>query len=311
MSGLGLRLRLERGADEPATLRVAVAEQALGTLSRASAELPCGVVLEFEAADAPLSLPPGQAELTVTRSAGGGWGEGRAGMLYRDLIPNREGGRFIASHIRIPDGGPVPDYVHYHQVRFQMIFCVAGWVKVVYEDQGPPFVMHAGDCVLQPPEIRHRVLESSPGLEVLELGCPAEHLTSIDHGLELPTAFPSPERMFGGQRFVRSQAELACWSPWRVPGFACRDLGIRAATDGLARVSVIRPDGLTDDGEWWEHDGEFEFIFVWRGTTCIQFRGGATHALARGDAVTIPAGVAFRLVPDTSDFAAVEVSLPG
>src|SRR6185312_10404915 len=24
---------------------------------------------------------------------------------------------------------------------------------------GDPFVMHAGDCVLQPPEIRHRVLE--------------------------------------------------------------------------------------------------------------------------------------------------------
>ena len=88
---------------------------------------------------------------------------GRAGMIYRDLLPDRQGGRFIASHITIPDGGPVPDYVHHHDVRFQVIHCVRGWVDVVYEDQGPPFRMHAGDTVLQPPHIRHRVLEARPG----------------------------------------------------------------------------------------------------------------------------------------------------
>jgi hypothetical protein len=42
----------------------------------------------------------------------------------------------IASHIRIPDGGPVPDMVHFHKVGFQLIFCIKGWVDVVYEDQG-------------------------------------------------------------------------------------------------------------------------------------------------------------------------------
>ena len=90
-------------------------------------------------------------------------GEGRAGMLYRDLIPSRLGGRYIASHITIPDGGPVADWVHFHRIALQMIFVRRGWVRVVYEDQGEPFVMNAGDMVLQPPEIRHRVLESSPG----------------------------------------------------------------------------------------------------------------------------------------------------
>ena len=38
------------------------------------------------------------------------WVIGRAGMRYRDLIPGRLGGSIIASHIRIPDAGPVPDY---------------------------------------------------------------------------------------------------------------------------------------------------------------------------------------------------------
>ena len=30
-----------------------------------------------------------------------------------------------------------------------MIFVRAGWVRVVYEDAGPSFVMRPGDCVLQ------------------------------------------------------------------------------------------------------------------------------------------------------------------
>ncbi len=59
-------------------------------------------------------------------------------MHYRDLIPSRLGGSIIASHIRIPDGGPVPDMVHFHKVGFQLIFCYRGWVDVVYEDQGGP-----------------------------------------------------------------------------------------------------------------------------------------------------------------------------
>ena len=62
-------------------------------------------------------------------------------MQYRDLLPQHQGGSFIASHIVIPNGGPVPDWVHHHGVRFQTIFCVRGWVRVVYEDQGPPFVL--------------------------------------------------------------------------------------------------------------------------------------------------------------------------
>ena len=62
-------------------------------------------------------------------------------MRYRDLIPDRLGGRFIASHILIPEGGPVADYVHFHHIRFQMIYCYRGWVKVAYEDQGEPMLM--------------------------------------------------------------------------------------------------------------------------------------------------------------------------
>jgi quercetin dioxygenase-like cupin family protein len=195
----------------------------------------------------------------------GEWRRGRAGMWYRDLIPDRLGGEFIASHIRIPDGGPVPDYVHHHQVRFQMIFCRRGWVRVVYEDQGEPFIMEAGDCVLQPPGIRHRVLESSVGLEVIEIGAPALHETFADHDLALPTATLHPDREFGGQRFVR---HVEAHAQWLADGPVERaDTGIGAATGGVAAVCVVRSreGGATTLGD----ADVLRFVYVLAGAAAV------------------------------------------
>lgn len=176
--------------------------------------------------------------MTVSRLADARWEVGRAEMLYRDLVPGQDGGRLIASHIKIPAGGPVPDWVHFHTVSFQIIYCWRGWVRVVYEDQGPPFVLEAGDCVLQPPRIRHRVLECSPGLEVVEVASPAEHATAADPDLALPTAALRPERTFEGQCFLRHRAAGATWL--REGSLEWRDLGIAGATGGLVSARVAR-----------------------------------------------------------------------
>jgi quercetin dioxygenase-like cupin family protein len=176
--------------------------------------------------------------VTVSRLADARWEVGRADMLYRDLVPGRDGGRLIASHIKIPTGGPVPDWVHFHTVSFQIIYCWRGWVRVVYEDQGPPFLLEPGDCVLQPPGIRHQVLECSPGLEVVEVASPAEHATAADPDLALPTAALRPERDFDGQRFHRHRAAAA--SRRREGALEWRDLGIAGATGGLVAAQVAR-----------------------------------------------------------------------
>ena len=165
------------------------------------------------------------------------WHTGRAGMEYRDLIPDRLGGKVIASHIRLTTGGEVPDYVHYHKVDFQMIYCKAGRIKVVYEDQGEPFWLETGDCVLQPPEIRHRVLECTAGAEVIEVSMPAEHETWVEHDITLPTVELKPDRDFSGQRFVRHRPNE--------PTDTERDTGISAATNGLADVRIKR-EGAAD-----------------------------------------------------------------
>jgi mannose-6-phosphate isomerase-like protein (cupin superfamily) len=238
------------------------------------------------------------------------WVVGRAEMRYRDLLPKRQGGRFIASHIEIPGSGPVPDYVHHHGVRFQTIFCVRGWVQVVYQDQGPPFRLEAGDCVLQPPGIRHRVLESSPGLEVVEVTSPADHQTFADEALELPTSTRDPGRQFGGQRFVRHRAAEARWQPWRLSGFECRQAGIGPATGGLGEVRVARPT-RADAGERAvvEHDRELQFWFVLAGTARLSV-DGRREELDEGDAVAIPARTPHAVDSWTNELELLEVTLP-
>ena len=82
-----------------------------------------------------------------------------------------------------------------------MIFCRKGWVYVVYEDQGESILLQSGDCVMQPPEIRHKVLRSSDNLEVIEVAVPSKHYTIIDHKLALPTDKLNRNRLFSGMKF--------------------------------------------------------------------------------------------------------------
>lgn len=312
LSGHGLELVLTRDAEGPVpTLRLACVDpDALGGGDRVLTA-PNGTRVELHDLDRPVVVPPvQQAFELVRRGPDDHWGVGRAGMQYRDLLPSRQGGRFIASHIRIPDGGPVPDYVHFHKIRFQMIFCYRGWVKVVYEDQGEPFTMHAGDCVLQPPEIRHRVLEASPGLEVIEIGCPALHDTMADHGLPLPNRVGDPARLFGGQRFVRHVAEGAPWAPWRLEGFECRDLGIASATDGLAGVRVARPVAGAAATPFTTHDGELCLHVVLDGAVTLDREAHGRERLTTGDSVAVPSGERYRLVDPSADLELLDVTLP-
>ncbi|MEK7829628.1 MAG: cupin domain-containing protein, partial [Acidobacteriota bacterium] len=209
---------------------------------------------------------------------------------------------------RIPNGGETPDYVHFHKVRFQMIYCKAGWVRVVYEDQGQPFVLHPGDCVLQPPVIRHRVLESSSGLEVVEIGSPAIHETFVEHELQLPTGRVLPERLFGGQRFVRHIASEAQWAASPIAGCEMRDTGIAAATNGLASARVHR-FAATASAATHRHEGEFLFLFVLNGELGFASREEGKYQLLTGDSCVVPAGLEFSLKAGAG-LELLEVSLP-
>lgn len=300
ISGYGVRLRLIT-APPSSPLRLVFYVDAAQWPNFAPHELkgPDDVIIALVDAEPKITIPAGTQEWIFSRNDDiDAWGTGRAGMQYRDLIPGRLGGRFVASHIRISAGGEVPDYVHFHRVRFQMIYCKAGWVRVVYEDQGEPFVMHAGDCVLQPPQIRHRVLAASAGLEVIEVGCPAIHDTVADHALVLPNAVVNADREFGGQYFVRHIAADAQWSRGGKSDFDKRDLGIASATSGLARARVLsasRNLDLKRDA----HRGELLFYVVLSGQLALTKMSSTEHRrehrLGAGDSVVVPAGVVYAL----------------
>jgi quercetin dioxygenase-like cupin family protein len=311
ISGHGVTLRLDRALrGDPGRLRLFCRDARELAGPAGGKRAPNGTWLELVEASEPVVVPPLSAAPVVSRARdAGAWRVGRVGMLYRDLIPGRQGGRFIASHIRIADGGPVPDYVHYHRVAFQLIYCHAGWVRVVYEDQGPPFVMRAGDAVLQAPEIRHRVLESSAGLEVIEVSSPAEHETRADPSLALPTEAMRPERDFQGQRFALHRAEGSAWRPWRRAGWEARDFGFGSASGGRISAHVARrARALADDAQ--RHDRELAFTFVLRGAVSLRREQLAPERLEAGDAFVVPAGSAHALLDASQDLELLEVAAP-
>lgn len=310
-SGHGLRLRLAQDGGAGGRLRLLTDDPAFAGGERELLS-PGGTRVEVDALDPPLVLPATEHAFVVRRLADQApWVIGRAGMHYRDLVPSRLGGAMIASHIRIPDGGPVPDMVHFHKVGFQLIFCIRGWVDVVYEDQGRPRRLTAGDCFIQPPRIRHRVLEASDGIEVIEIGVPAEHVTEIDHDMALPTPHERPEREWDGQRFVHNLAQGAEWRPFRLPGFEARDTTIAAATRDVAGVQVVRPLPGSGGAPWAVHGADILFGFVLSGGFTLHGEGKEPYALTAGDAYVIPPGMATRHADPSEGLELLEVTLPG
>jgi len=304
--GHGCRLLLEPGADQPLNIRLVV--EPTSALQAQTLTSPNGSIIECVPAQPGMSLVPLVSSLVVNHEDADGSAQvGRAGMLYRDLVPGRQGGAIIASLISIAEGGPVPDYVHYHDVLFQLIFCRSGWVKVVYEDQGEPFILHAGDCVIQPPTIRHRVLESGDNLEVIEIGYPAEHLTNADPSTSLPNAEVNPNRVWEGQSFIRHIATNAKWQQLST-GVASTDTGILTATQGLTDVKVIKAQA---DSQWVQETIAhltFEFLFVLEGDAYVSTSDEGGHALANGSSLVIPPGNSYT-VKHTNESQILKLSL--
>ncbi|WP_025769747.1 cupin domain-containing protein [Thioalkalivibrio sp. HK1] len=100
---------------------------------------------------------------------------------YRDLgIEKGTGGRYIA-HIIRANGKKADDEVqkwHRHHCDFQLVLVLEGWGEFEYEGQGI-HRLEPGDCVLQPPKIRHREIACSEDFKVLEIVSPANFSTEI------------------------------------------------------------------------------------------------------------------------------------
>jgi hypothetical protein len=98
---------------------------------------------------------------------------------YRDLgIAKASHGLAQAHVIRLigPCNPAEVSKLHYHDVEFQMVYVLKGWVKTYMEGQGET-MMKEGSAWTQPPRIRHLIMDYSDDVELLEVILPAEFKT--------------------------------------------------------------------------------------------------------------------------------------
>ena len=103
----------------------------------------------------------------------------RAYAQYRDLgIAEASHGLAQAHVIRLigPCNPAEVSKLHFHDVEFQMVYVLKGWIKTYMEGQGET-LMKEGSAWTQPPRIKHLVMDYSDDVELLEVILPAEFKT--------------------------------------------------------------------------------------------------------------------------------------
>lgn len=98
---------------------------------------------------------------------------------YRDLgIAEASHGLAQAHVIRLqgPCDPAEVSKLHFHDVEFQMVYVLKGWVKTYMDGEGET-LMKQGSAWTQPPKIKHMILDYSDDVELLEVILPAEFRT--------------------------------------------------------------------------------------------------------------------------------------
>ena len=95
---------------------------------------------------------------------------------YRDLGIADAAGGLAQAHVIWLIGPCNPAEVsklHYHDVEFQMVYVLKGWVKTYMEGQGET-LMQQGSAWTQPPKIKHLIMDYSDDVELREVILPAD-----------------------------------------------------------------------------------------------------------------------------------------
>jgi hypothetical protein len=103
----------------------------------------------------------------------------RAYAKYRDLgIADATHGLARAHVIRLvgPCNPEEVSKLHFHDVEFQMVYVLKGWVKTYMDGVGET-TYQQNACWTQPPKIRHLIMDYSDDVELLEVILPADFAT--------------------------------------------------------------------------------------------------------------------------------------
>ena len=103
----------------------------------------------------------------------------RAYAKYRDLgVAEASQGVARAHVIRLtgPCNPAEVSKLNFHDVDFQMVYVLKGWVKTYMEGHGEN-LMKEGSSWTQPPRIKHLIMDYSDDVELLEVILPADFKT--------------------------------------------------------------------------------------------------------------------------------------
>jgi hypothetical protein len=103
----------------------------------------------------------------------------RAYAQYRDLgIADATHGLARAHVVRLigPCNPAEVSKLHLHDVEFQMVYVLKGWVKTYMDGVGET-TYQQNACWTQPPKIKHLIMDYSDDVELLEVILPADFKT--------------------------------------------------------------------------------------------------------------------------------------
>ena len=103
----------------------------------------------------------------------------RSFTLSRDLGFAKATGGMVEAHVNRrahPFNADEVAHRHFHDVNFQMVYVLKGWMTTEFEGEGT-HTFHAGSCWIQPPKIKHTVRGYSDDCELLEIVLPADFET--------------------------------------------------------------------------------------------------------------------------------------
>jgi uncharacterized protein YjlB len=94
--------------------------------------------------------------------------------------------------------------------------------------------------------------------------------------------------------------------------FAYRDLGVEAATQAMARATLIAANGAAMEREtgWHYHECDVQIDYMIRGWADLELEDGTEFRMQAGDLVMLPGGVRHNELATSDDFVVLEFSIP-
>ena len=224
---------------------------------------------------------------------------------YRDLgVTAATGGRWRAHHIRMIEPNDAKTGWHCHDLDFQLVYVLRGWVRFTVEGVGQ-LELAAGGCAHIPAFVMHDETAYSSDFEVLEITSPAVVKTL--------TAVPADRTTRPPARFVASALREEDFIRGNGPRsfLEYRDLGLVEATNRRVQAQVVRTRGPCEHSTGWHlHTLDFQFVYVLAGWAATELEGYGAFTLRAGDAMSVPARLRHDVTAFSADFTVLELNAP-